>query len=216
RGGGGYDHFPQYARKQWGVSYHQQFIAQLFGCNLDCPYCYVTRAGVWGKYQEVTTEALWQAFEDSGQQVFHLMGGAPAIYMKQWPELLARIRVQSKHVFHSDLMLTEHEYDRGVLRSIRHQRALYAVNIKGTTAEEHLRLTRKPLNVQRMHTNLRALLELEVPFYVTFTGVKPEQAERWARFFLPYYIDWYVIDLIEYDALPFVDEVVWGRQVKVG
>ena len=75
RGGGGYDQFPIICEKRLGERRHHQFVVQLFGCNLDCPYCYVTREGVWGEPIQITTEQLVQAFQRSVQEVFHLMGG---------------------------------------------------------------------------------------------------------------------------------------------
>ena len=88
-----------------------QFVVQLYGCNLDCPFCYVTRRGVWDTPIKVSTDALVRAYALSGANVFHLMGGAPALQMKFWPELLDALGPDI--LFHSDLMLTETRYDPG-------------------------------------------------------------------------------------------------------
>lgn len=210
RGGGGYDLFPSYAEKRWGKALAHQFVVQLRGCNLDCFYCYVTRAGVWGEPIFRTSQEIWKAFRRTDQEILHLMGGAPALYLRHWPELLSL--VEPPYVFHSDLMLTERDYDPGLLREIVSPQALYAVNIKGLTPEEHLRMTRRPLNEARRQRNLERLNTTGVPYYVTFTGIARDDANKWAEKNLPEGIDYYVIDLIDYDALPFVDGTPWGAR----
>ncbi len=68
KGGGGYDKFPDFVQHFYRLEkdkYSKQFIVQLFGCNLDCPYCYVTREGVWGDWVEKSCGKLcnlWMAF----------------------------------------------------------------------------------------------------------------------------------------------------------
>jgi pyruvate-formate lyase-activating enzyme len=220
RGGGGYDQFPFIARERLGFEYHKQFIAQLYGCNLDCPYCYVTRAGVWGTPVMYTTEDLVAAYVRSGQGVFHLMGGAPAIYLEHWPELIEAL--PSGAVFHSDLMCTERLYTADQIRAIAKPNCLYAVNVKGMTQEEHMTNTRKPLPATRFWANLRLLADLMPEnFYITFTNVARENQEMfWAhcKAWLPWEkhrMSSFTIDLIEYDAQPYVDSVPWGPQRKV-
>jgi uncharacterized Fe-S cluster-containing radical SAM superfamily protein len=214
RGGGGYDQFPKITNQKFGHAYHQQFIVQLFGCNLDCPYCYVTRAGVWGRYVEYSTEELIEAFKRSGQEVFHLMGGAPALVIEHWHEIIYLL--PKRVLFHSDMMLTEKDYDIDVLSSVRSPIAMLAVNVKGVTPEEHLKNTRKPLNEDRFWNNLHKISEI-IPnnFYITFTNVTKENQELfWKKagesFTKCHQDGSFAIDLIDYDALPFVDEVPWG------
>ena len=51
RGGGGYDKFPEIAKKRGMTCKGDiglQFVVQLYGCTLACPYCYVTADGIWG------------------------------------------------------------------------------------------------------------------------------------------------------------------------
>ena len=81
RGGGGYDQFPSICHRRYGRELSHQFVVQLYGCPLRCHYCYVTLSGIWGRWEPYTTEQLMMAFLDSGQEVLHLMGGAPAIYL---------------------------------------------------------------------------------------------------------------------------------------
>lgn len=222
RGGGGYDEFPRIAARRFGGhpdEYSEQFVVQLKGCNLDCPYCYVTRAGVWGPHRTITTSQLVDAFVESGLPVFHLMGGAPALQMRQWPRLIDYLQYKCPDaVFHSDLMLTEGCYDVSTLTDLSsRQRCLYAVNVKGTTPEEWFANTRKPLDEELFWSNWRAIQHAGLPAYVTFTAVVRDtlnafwirarhndiDVDLWRR-------DHFVIDLIDYDATPHVDDVNWG------
>ncbi len=91
KGGGGYDMFPAIYRRRHRrldptTQLAVQFVVQLQGCPLDCPWCYVTRDGVLGEPVQRTTNELVSAFERSGLTVFHLMGGAPALFLVLWPE----------------------------------------------------------------------------------------------------------------------------------
>lgn len=208
RGGGGYDQFPSICEKRLGKRAHQQFIVQLYGCNLDCPYCYVTRSGVWGESKYFTTDQLADAFRRSGQEVFHLMGGAPALYLRDWPEIIAKI---PDAVFHSDFLLTEQPYDEATLATVADYRnTLFAVDIKGTTPEDYEKNTRKKFKSDLFWQNLEKLVKHNVNFYLTFTN--PDMAhyaelvfnlER--RFGGRIMEDAFNIVLIDYDAQPFVD-----------
>ncbi len=224
RGGGGYDMFLAISAKRTGYEHHRQFIVQLFGCNLDCPYCYVTREGVWGPWTAVPTSELVESFMraqvHAGATVFHLMGGAPALQLDHWPELIQALWQKAPYpwIFHSDLMLTERDYDPRVLQQLMTPRALFAVDVKGLTDEEHLKNTRKPWLQERFWFNLNKLEALRVPFYFTFTNIA-DRRPLW---------DWYdkywpglkhrrqgesfTIELIQYDALAYVDRVPWGGQ----
>lgn len=217
RGGGGYDLFPRLAYERWGqiphVDWAFQFVVQLFGCHLDCWYCYVTREGVWGKPVTRTTDELLSAFDSSMLDVFHLMGGSPALYMDQWYEIIGGLTRWPTAVFHSDLLLNEFVYDPEVLCLIAQNNCLYAVDVKGTNQAQFETATRKTYQPDLEAHNLKLLLAARVPFYVTFTGVTDEEAARWIKDHnLPATIDWYIIDLIEYNAQPFVDRVPWGKQ----
>jgi uncharacterized Fe-S cluster-containing radical SAM superfamily protein len=213
RGGGGYDQFPKICKKRLGTEAHRQFIVQLYGCNLDCPYCYVTRSGVWGTPKEFSTRQLVDAYVASGQDVFHLMGGAPAIYLEQWPELIGALPQDA--VFHSDFLLTELEYSDKALRDIYTyqkfgRKILFAVDIKGTTPEDYEKNTRKPFKHRLFWDNLKKLVDHKINFYLTYTN--PDEVHRAAfEYRLKYNFggnileDSFVIPLIDYDATPFVD-----------
>lgn len=209
RGGGGYDRFPDFFEERYGIRPTEQFIVQLFGCVLDCPYCYVTRAGVWGEYAEVSTDQLVDAFHRSGQQTFHLMGGAPAIYLARWAEIIDRL---DGAPFHSDLLLTEHPYSLSELKSISKPGCLYAVDVKGLTHEEWKRNTRKDWREELFYQNMARVIAARVPCYVTYTNVDRESADAFDQYWLrPAEIKSYHIDLINYKAIPFVDQVQWGQ-----
>ena len=218
RGGGGYDQFPIICEKRLGERRHHQFVVQLFGCNLDCPYCYVTREGVWGEPIQITTEQLVQAFQRSGQEVFHLMGGAPALQMKHWPELIDELFTKvPAAVFHSDIMLTENVYQKEIIKAISRDRCLYAIDIKGIDDIEWYTNTRKKFNAHLFWRNIDTIMQCNSPehFYFTFTGCNKQGVEsfieRINNFFGPVWTkDYFNIDLIEYNAQPYVDSVPWG------
>ncbi len=209
RGGGGYDQFPSICEKRLGHRAHTQFIVQLYGCNLDCPYCYVTRSGVWGQPVEQSTAQLVAAFEESGQEVFHLMGGAPALYLDQWPNLMGQLPARA--VFHSDFLLTERSYDPEALKKIASfPNALFALDVKGTSPEDYEKNTRKPFKHRLFWDNLKALVDAKINFYITYTN--PDERRRpMFEYRLKYNFgsdilnDSFVIPLIDYDATPFVD-----------
>jgi len=219
KGGGGYDKFPQYAYKRGlvcePVEASVQFVVQLYGCNLDCPFCYVTRRGVWDKpIKRGTTDLVLDFLAASvthGCRVFHLMGGAPALQLQYWPELLNALEIG--HLFHSDLMLTEKPYTKNMMRMIDYPNALYAVNIKGLTPETFYTNTRKRLNQALLRHNLTQLLDF-LPYdrwYLTFTNVPSRERNIFLKD-LPHKVDWFDIDLIAYEAVSYVDNRSWGGQ----
>jgi uncharacterized Fe-S cluster-containing radical SAM superfamily protein len=212
RGGGGYDQFPAICERRLGRRLHSQFVAQVLGCSLDCPYCYVTRTGVWGRWKDYTSERLVKAFEGSGQEVFHLMGGAPALYLDSWHEIISRLPGQA--VFHSDFLLVERPYRMHTLSYLARHRGscLFAVSIKGTSREDFERNTRKPYQEELLWANLDRMVSAEVPFYLTFTNPDMSRYDEFCgrlreRFGEGVLADSFIIPLIGYRAVPFVDLV---------
>ena len=221
RGGGGYDLFPYIAARRGLVASPDaaslQFVVQLFGCNLDCPYCYVTRAGVWGDFVSYTSRELVDAYlplkTDANCNVFHLMGGAPALQLEYWFELLDLLPADT--LFHSDLMLSERDYKPETLKLLNKSNVLLAVNIKGMSSSQWLTNTRKELNEERFERNLQCLRE-NLPserWYLTFAGISQEDSDQWLGQYGLSRQDNYGIDLIYYEAMPLVDSVEWGRRV---
>lgn len=214
RGGGGYDLFPVIARKRWLLKEWLvgdpalQFVVQLYGCHLDCPYCYVTRDGIFGKYVEYTSDevlnSFYSAVEEHGCGVFHLMGGSPALYLNQWPVFIQH--TWPLFLFHSDLLLTERKYSSFELSQIKWDHTLYAVNIKGVTSEDYYRNTGRKLDWKLFWYNFDRVVSSGINFYLTFTNpdlhyieqFKEKITKRYGEFVLE---DSFVIDLIEYDAL---------------
>jgi len=209
RGGGGYDQFPAICERRLGKRVHHQFVVQLYACSLDCAYCYVTRSGVFGQRKYYTTDSLVYAFEDSKQEIFHLMGGSPALYLNHWPGLMDQVHAPA--VFTSDLLLIERTYDPSVLNQIAgHENALFAVDIKGVTPEDFRKNTRRSLNEPLFWKNLDALVTAAVPFYLTFTNPDPNHYDEYVARLTERYgptimDDAFSIGLIEYDAAPYVD-----------
>ncbi len=218
KGGGGYDKFPDLSEKLLGTRISTQFIVQLYGCDLDCPYCYVTRAGVWGDPVRVSTKDLLYEYMKAGMKVkgtlgFHLMGGAPALQLKYWPELLKELsRIKGKWTFTSDMTLTESDYDTDILDTLAKYKnnVLIAVNIKGLSEKEWTNNTRKIWNKKRFYINYSNLVAHDVPFYITYTNISEHNKELFKRTWGKLAEYNYDINLINYNALPYVDEVAWG------
>lgn len=224
KGGGGYDRFTHYLKRKYKLNpnnHHKQFIVQLFACPLDCPYCYVTRQGVWGDFVEKTTDEIVYSFLSTELRVFHLMGGAPALYMTHWVSLIKELYKNMPNViFHSDFMLCENYYNEGVLKTLKNSKCcqLYAINIKGLTPKEWQLNTRKEFDSDRFWYNWLLLQELKIPCYITFTGVKRKGLPEFWELAKDKGIDinfWkdksYVIPIINYNAIKYVDSIPWAN-----
>ena len=205
RGGGGYDKFPEICERRLGKKLHKQFIVQLRGCNLECPYCYVTQEGIWGQANLYTSQQLVDNFLLSKQEIFHLMGGAPALYLTKWKELL-KIFHKDK-VFHSDFLLSEFPYKLETLLEIaKFTNTLFAVSIKGTNRLNYKVNTGKDFNESLILANLDLLIKAKINFYITFTGISAIEREVYKDklkiiFGETILKDSFDIDLINYRAL---------------
>lgn len=189
RGGGGYDQFNEIFFKRFGWRPNPtQFVVQLYGCVLNCPYCYVTKDGVFGTPVPTTTADLMAAYVLTRFDVFHLMGGAPAIYLNKWKEFFTWHRPIT--IFHSDFLLVEGLYNKEDLIDLP---GLHAVSIKQynlyTAAQREL-----------MWVNLKTLIDCNVNFYITFTGVDEFSKEITSKFGAEVLEDSFVIDIKDYKA----------------
>jgi len=210
--GGGYDHFPEIGEDLTGIRCRHQFVVQLYGCHLDCPYCYVTRDGVFGESVYVSSKSIIEAFKKSKMDVLHLMGGAPALYMSDWHDI--KELVPDNKVFTSDLLLTECEYDKGVIdRLNRMYNSVYAVNIKGLTDEEYKANTGRDIDWGLFWRNMDKIMDSYLAFYFTFTNVEKGAAleafrERISKDYGSYRLSRsFHIDIIQYKALQAPREV---------
>lgn len=187
RGGGGYDQFARIYEKRFGRSVDPvQFVVQLRGCILNCPYCYVTSDGVWGESFGVSSASMLESYRKTGLDVFHLMGGAPAMYMKHWREVASKAKI-----FHSDFLLIEGLYLNEDMEDLP---GLHAVSFK----ERHIyRNHHMPL----VWRNLEKLMTNGVNFYITFTGVDEFSDEISERFGERVLEDSFVIPIKKYKAL---------------
>lgn len=219
KGGGGYDQFPYIAVQHGLVESpelaNRQFIAQLYACNLDCPFCYVTRSGVWGEYVIYNTEQLIQEWINAkithNVNVFHLMGGAPALQLKYWYEIIELL--ENNDIFHSDLMLSESYYQTNTIKQLNKPNVLLAVNIKGTNKEQWEQNTRKPYNERLLEYNLNQILDNldSNRWYITFTNIPKINSEQFIEKYKLYNQINFSIDLIDYNAVDFVDSIPWGN-----
>lgn len=208
KGGGGYDKFSDIYKNRTGQAsnYNEQFVVQLKGCPLRCPYCYVTEDGVHsGEYSLISTDQLVKDFIDSKLPVFHLMGGAPALYIDYWKEILDKL--DSKTVFHSDLLLVEGEYSKNVIKELaNYKNSLYAVSIKGSNTTEFKNNTNVALNEELFWGNFDKIVDCELPFYLTFTGMTDQSIDSFKNTIVKKYgehilNDSFPIQLIKYEAL---------------
>lgn len=207
RGGGGYDQFPKIYSKRFNTpkkGLGNQFVAQLYGCPLDCPYCYVTRDGVFGKTKLYTSDDLMRWFRLSNTRVFHFMGGAPALYIEHWHEIVSRL--EDDEVFHSDLLLIEKPYRMFNLLPLKKKNVLLAIDIKGVTPEDFEKNTNQRFFKHTFWRNFDVVVESGVNFYLTFTNPDLSYIEEYKENLIDRYgeeviEDHFVIDLIEYEAL---------------
>jgi pyruvate-formate lyase-activating enzyme len=208
RSGGGYDRLPTIIKKRGMHAFgdiETQFVVQLYGCNLRCPYCYVTEDGVFGKYVEYSSEQLVDAFLKATQcGVFHLMGGAPALYIYDWPDLLKKFPAQ--YIFHSDLMLSDRVYTDTIIQNITRRNTIYAVNIKGVTDENYYKNTGCKPDWDKMWSNLQTIVDNNLNFYLTFTNPDLSYYDEFVKQLMTTYDkrimdDSFVINLVDYNAL---------------
>lgn len=208
KGGGGYDKFSDIYKNRTGQTkeFNEQFVVQLKGCPLRCPYCYVTEDGVHkGSYSLISTEQLIEDFYDSNLPVLHLMGGAPALYINHWEEILESL--ESRFVFHSDLLLLESEYSKQTIGKLaKYNNSLYAVSIKGGTNEEFYKNTGINFNEGLFWKNFNTIVDCGLSFYLTFTGMTEESTKLFKNIVTKKYgkhilKDSFSIRLINYDAL---------------
>ena len=205
KSGGGYDKFPEICKNRLGRKTNpKQFVVQLYGCHLKCPYCYVTENGIWNKPILYSSEELLNVFYMSGCDVFHLMGGSPALYINHWSDIIDNLPY--RYVFHSDLLLTEQYYDEETLKAISMPNCLYAVNIKGVTVGDYERNTGTRFDHNMFWANLDNIVKIGVPFYLTFTNPCMIFYDKFVEKLKYTYgdnvmKDSFIIDLIEYNAI---------------
>lgn len=215
KSGGGYDRFPVISKSRFGIKYEKQFVVQLYGCPFSCPYCYVTKNGVFGKYNEIETETLINDFLNSKQEVFHLMGGAPAIYIENWLDIIDKI--PDGKIFTSDIMLLENEKmwnNDELLKKLGEKRnkTLFAISIKGTDKKEFEKNTGQNIikyDEFKIIERLQKLVDNNVNIYLTFTGCNQKLIERFENILYNNNLDnllkdSFYIDIIEYDALKYI------------
>jgi len=164
----GIDRFRSIYKRRFNVDTNpRHIVTQVYGCTNSCAYCYVTPDGVWGLpvHKEIKEVFDIEKNQYPNDAVLHLMGGAPALYLKEWPDLMRYIvSMNPTYVFHSDFLLNEGLYEEDVLDRItmamnRERPPLFAVSIK--------KFQLSYLQIE----NLYRLVSHRVAFYITFTGM---------------------------------------------
>lgn len=202
--GGGYDKLPGILESKGMFTSDKQFVVQLAGCPFRCPYCYVTPDGITGEHKDISTTQLVQAFIDSKQDIFHLMGGAPALYIDHWGELIRLLEKEGCKVFHSDLLLVENEYTDNIMQSIKSDIGIHAVSIKGFNQDSYEVNTGKRVDIDLMKYNIRQLQQNGINHYFTFTGLgkaETREAIKWLEIPPEQLEDSFIIELKHYKAL---------------
>lgn len=202
KSGGGYDRLPEILEKRGMPKYSKQFVVQLKGCIMKCPYCYVTPDGIWGDSIPISSKQLINDFLLSEQEIFHLMGGAPALHIENWPSIIKLLPKQ--FVFHSDLLLLEKLYSNEILKNISQENCIYAVSIKGCSKDHYYENTQIYPNYELLRSNLIRLLNSNANFYLTYTGMSPEEITKFREWINiqdeRLYKDSFNIEIIEYLA----------------
>lgn len=207
RGGGGYDKFPKILKKRLKVDIenYEQFIVQLYGCNLKCPYCYVTKDGIFNKYITYSSNELIDIFRKNNLKIFHLMGGNPALYLKNWNKIIENLNIYEEY-FTSDILLSEFKYKDEYIKNINFKNCLYAVNIKGTDKYNYEKNTLVKYNENLIFKNLEILVKNNLNFYLTFTNPNLNTLNEFKEklifnFGNSILEDFFIINLINYKAL---------------
>ena len=188
RGGGGYDKFIHIYNKRFNtdITDGTQFVVQLYGCPLRCPYCYVTRQGVTSNPVWIHEAEILKAFYESGAPVFHLMGGAPAIYLQYWKGIGNKVPI-----FHSDFLCVESVYNDDYLYDLP---GLHALSLKD-------RYIYTDNQWDRIRINIDKLVKCNVNFYVTFTGESMEAKELIETYYPDLMEDSFTIPIMDYEAI---------------
>ena len=221
KAGGGYDKFRDIFLFRFGVDTGpDHFIAQLYGCTHDCPWCYVTVDGVWGDALGLKTRELVNLVHMVNEKreqkikVFHLMGGAPALYLNSWPVLYHELALCDLY-FHSDFLLDEGLYNIYALEYLANMDKDYGANVnpigKGNAranGQLHAVSFKPGSPLSRLQlANLRSLHVSGLPFYITFTGMQEEEIQARKKQVIEYglpesiFNDSFAITLKHYKAL---------------
>lgn len=199
KAGGGYDQFRDIFLARFGIDTGpDHFIAQLYGCTQECPWCYVTVDGVWGeavwlKAREVVSLVHYinEKRRVTGTihaaqpqiKVLHLMGGAPALHLNSWPAMYHET-LKADLVFHSGFLLDEGLYNTHVLEILagmgKEYWERYAVynNIPCNAGQLHVVSFKPGAPLSRLQlANLKALHASGLPFYITFIGMREEEIQ---------------------------------------
>ena len=177
------DKFPIFASELFGKApsyWNYHLIVQLQGCPLKCPYCYVDDDGIYGlKPNYLTPKQLIGKVKeiidtDSRLHVFHLMGGAPALYIDKWLEIIDCMYEKdlSNTIFHSDIILVEPDLRSDFFKHLREikntKNHLIALCLKGISEdnfEDNAGIDGRVFN--DCINNLYKILSTDINYYIT-------------------------------------------------
>ncbi len=182
----GFDRFPHFAVNLFGKTlehWNYHLIVQLRGCPLKCPFCYVDDEGLRIlpphnlPIKDLVLQAKSIIAKDKRLHVFHLMGGAPAMYVNSWDKILNIMNENkmSDIIFHSDIVLVEPDIVPGFFTSLRktakHPNHLIAICIKGINEKNLIENSGvKNLIYIKYINNLRKVIDTGINFYLTLVN----------------------------------------------
>ena len=177
------DQFPTIAKKR-GLLHklikgdlNKQFVVQLHGCIVKCPYYHTIKSSKPTKYYfNELVEEFGRAYKEHNVGVFHMVGGAPSLLMKDWCSI--PMHLFPFHLFTSNLLLTEGKYDSSVLYTMGIKNALYTINIKGVNSIDYKKNTGVNIDWLLFWNNFDKVLKSKLQFYVVFTNPDPEGIDK--------------------------------------
>lgn len=134
------DTTPWILEKRYGHSWkhwNRQFVVQVAGCPLECPYCYIDNlsAGMAITIEEMISWYREFRYRVHELNIFHFMGGCPGAHAHYWPIIRQELDEAGfeDSVLVTDAILVE-EWAYGIKPWIHiPNRTLVLVCIKGTS-----------------------------------------------------------------------------------
>lgn len=186
--------------------YNNQYVIQVAGCPLDCPYCYVDNLEEDTYWTAVSVVENFLAFRwqfraeyHESLKVLHFMGGAPGIYCAFWPELRAEMDLCGLEnvILFTNVILVEWRL-RGVLPWHFMTLHNFVVEgcLKGTSRKNFIRNTRCDLFEDAV-SELREYVPYE-NFYLTLINYDKDGLSRVYRLIDDQRVDF--LEVVEYEA----------------
>ncbi|KKM21912.1 hypothetical protein LCGC14_1630670 [marine sediment metagenome] len=146
------DNVPYRMAKLFGHDWqywNRHFVVQVAGCPLACWYCYVDnlKADLRISVTDLVGQFISMRALASDLNVFHLMGGLPGLYCKEWKEIRAELDKQGCEdvLMLTNVVLLEDAYFRKMPWLYIPERCLVSVCLKGMTKSSFITNTGKDM-----------------------------------------------------------------------